>query len=59
MGVVLFVSKAIVEGVGKRREKKKEKKEEAIQPKLLTTKTWYLGRVYRMHHKIGNRWIEY
>jgi hypothetical protein len=25
----------------------------------LTTKTWYLGRVCRMHYKIGNRWIKY
>ena len=23
------------------------------------TKTWFLGRVYRMHKKITNKWVEY
>ena len=27
--------------------------------KALTTKTWYLGRVYKMRRKIANRWVEY
>ena len=27
--------------------------------KTVTTKTWYLGRVYRMGRKIGNMWSEY
>jgi hypothetical protein len=46
--VVLFVSQAIVEGVNKIK-----------LAKTLTIKTWYLGRVYKMHCKIGNMWIDY
>jgi hypothetical protein len=22
-------------------------------------KVWFVGRVYRMHRKFGNRWVEY
>jgi hypothetical protein len=48
---VLFISQLVVEGVKKRLERSK-------LAKTLTTKTWYLGRVYRRRHKIDNRWIE-
>ena len=41
---ISIVSQVVVEGMKKKRD---------------TTKTWYLGRVYRVCHKIGNRWIEY
>ena len=49
---VSFVSEALVEEVKKMDYKSKS-------AKRLTTKTWYLGRVYKMHCKIGNVWIEY
>ena len=49
---VLFIFQAIVEGVKEEGEKRK-------LAKTLSTKTWYLGRFYRMRRKIGNSWIEY
>jgi ribosomal protein S26 len=49
--VVSCVSHAVVVEMRDKREKK--------STKTLTTKTWYLGRVYRMHHEISNMWIEY
>ena len=51
--MVSFVSQAVNEGVKKIRIKKN------TAAQTLTTKTWYLGRVYTMRYKIGNRWIEY
>ena len=50
-GVVSFAFQVVVEGVEKRKEKSK-------LVKTLTTKTWYLEMIYRMHSKINNRWIE-
>ena len=49
---VSFIFQGVVEGVKKRGGKKK-------LVKTLTTKSWYLGRVYRMHCKVGNTWIDY
>ena len=49
---VWFISQGVVEEVKKRGEKTK-------LAKTLTTKTWYIWNVYRMHCKSGYRWIEY
>ena len=38
-------------------EEKKDRK--GKYAKTLTTQTWYLGRVYKIHYKSGNKWIEY
>ena len=50
--VASFISQGVVEGVKKRGKISR-------LAKILTTKTWSLGRVYRMCNKIGNRWFEY
>ena len=39
------------------KESRKEGKSKLA--KTFTTKTWYLGRIYRMHRKISNRWMKY
>ena len=52
--VVSFISLVVVEKMKKRGIKK-----EQVLTKSLTTKTWYLGRIYKMRGKIGNMWIEY
>ena len=49
--VVAFVTEATIEEIKKRGRPRKSK--------ALTTKTWYLGIVYRMRRKIANRWVEY
>ena len=46
-----YISQGVVEGVKKRGKISK-------LAKTLTTKTWSLGRVYRMCNEIGNRWFE-
>ena len=47
-----FVTEAMI-------EKLKRKRKRPSKSKALTTKTWYLGRVYKMRRKFANRWVEY
>ena len=45
-----FVSQALVDTIKKKREELKYKINKLV--KTSTTETWYLGRVYKMHHKV-------